>query len=742
MTRAGRIARRSLLIGSVALAGGVAFGAWQALRRPANPLHPKDASALNPWLVIGRDEIVIIVPRAEMGQGVQTTLAALVAEELDADLAAIRVEHGPPAQAYFNAALTADRSYRTSGQAPASGWAAVLTQGVPKILSLQVTGGSTSTIDAFYKMRYAGASARLALLEAGAARLNIARERLTTEPGLVVAPDGRRLSYGSLAEAAAFSPSREPALKPRAQWRLLGKSQPRLDQPAKANGSAIFGMDVRLKGMKFASLKRNPRLGATMRGYDASRAENMAGVEKIVDLGDGVAVIASNTWLAMQALDAIEFDWGEAPYPTETKEIFARIEAAFDDRPNIVARDDGDISAIGEDMFAASYQAPFLAHATMEVMNSTALYSGDTLEIWSPNQFPTQARKQAARAVGLSAKAVTLHTTLMGGGFGRRANVEYAALAARVAKALPGVAVQTTWSREEDMSHDYYRPGAIARLRAGLRDGLPHSLEARLAAPSILAQTVSEQVGLNLSPADTTLTEGLADQPYAISNFHVTGHAADLAVPVGFWRSVGNSQNAFFMESFIDELAHNAGADPLEFRLNLIRPEHAVSAQVIENVRDLSGWRGETPAGVGRGVAFTYSFGSPVAEVVEVVDEGGKIRISQVFIAADLGVVLDPQNVEAQLTGGAGFGLSAAVFGAITFADGAVEQQNFPDYNALRMHNTPRFSVVLSEDNRRIGGVGEIATPPAAPALANALFDLTGQRARSLPLGKVFDFVV
>ncbi len=746
MGKARTIARRTFLIGSVAVAGGVAFGAWQVARNPDNPLRPGGgAKALNPWLIVGTQSITIIVPRAEMGQGVQTTLAALVAEELDVDLADIRIEHGPPAQAYFNEALLAGRDYADSGLAPASGLGAVLVKAMPKILSMQVTGGSTSSIDAYFKMRKAGAAARIALMRAASQRLGMGIDQLKTEPGFVVAPDGTRLAYGTLADAAAgFAPEKNPPLKPRAQWRLLGKSLPRLDQVPKATGTATFGMDVRLDGMLFASLRMNPRLGAGMRGYDATLAQKMDGVERVIDLGNGVAVIASNTWLAIQAVNAIEVEWEDAAYPSETEAIFAQIAKAFDDKPNITARDDGDISRLSGNVISAEYRAPYLAHATMEVMNSTALFTGDALQIWSPNQSPIQAQKDAAKAVGLGVDAVTLHTTLMGGGFGRRANVEFVPLAARVAKAMPGVPVQTTWSREEDMRHDFYRPGAIARLRAQLDDVQPArlaSFEARLAAPSIMGQMISAQVGLSLSPADRTICEGLADQPYGIENFHVTGHAADVAIPVGFWRSVGNSQNAFFMESFIDEVAHAAAVDPLEFRLNTIRPEHAVSAQVLENLRELSGWTGQTPDGIGRGVAFTYSFGSPVAEVVEVAAEDGLIRIREVWIAADLGVVLDPENAEAQLTGGVNFGLSAAVFGEITFAGGEVEQENFPDYDALRMVSAPRYNVVLSEENTRIGGVGEIGTPPAAPALANALFDLTGQRVRALPLGKVFDFV-
>ncbi|HFQ15509.1 MAG TPA: xanthine dehydrogenase family protein molybdopterin-binding subunit, partial [Rhodobacteraceae bacterium] len=726
MGRARTIARRSFLIGSAVLAGGAAFGAWQLGRTPQNPLRPdRGATSLNPWLIIGDTGTTIVVPRAEMGQGVTTTLAAMLAEELEVGLEQISVIHGPPAKAYFNSALLAGRDFRDSGKAPGSGWSDALTAAIPKVMSLQVTGGSTSSIDGYYKMRLAGAMAREALLAAAADRLGVAATSLAARSGQIVSADGTALDYATLARAATgFLPATAPALKPRAQWRLLGKSQPRIDQVPKATGTATFGMDVRAEGMAFASLRMNPRLGAPMLGFDATEAAAMDGVMKVVDMGHGVAVIARNTWLAMQAVNAIEVDWGDAPYPSDTKGIFDKIAAAFEAGANFDGRDEGapDAALAGDptgdptgNLTEAEYRAPYLAHATMEVMNATARFTGDALEVWAPNQSPVQAQRDAAKAVGLKPGQVTLHTTLLGGGFGRRANVVFAPYAAIVAKALPGVVVQTTWSREEDMRHDFYRPGAIARMRGRLEAGRLVALEAKMAAPSIMAQMVSAQVGLPLSPPDRTLTEGAHDQPYAIDNVRVQGYAADVAVPVGFWRSVGNSQNAFFWESFIDEMAVAAGADPLQFRIDLIRPEHAVSAQVLETLREISDWTGQTPDGVGRGVAFTYSFGSPVAEAIELVEEDGLIRMREMWISADLGVILDPRNIEAQLTGGAVFGLSAAIHGEITFAGGEVEQENFPDYEVVRMQNVPRFTVALAEDNRRLGGVGEVGTPPAAP---------------------------
>ncbi len=735
--------RRAFLVTSAAVAGGVAFGAYKLAETPDNPIA-EEAGALNPWVMINQDGITIITPRAEMGQGVMTTLAALVAEELDADLDAVRVLHGPAAQAYYNAAISADRHYDVSQEPQPNGWGAALGQAFPKLMSMQITGGSSSMLDGFDRMRQAGASARATLLAAAAKRLGVGIDRLKTDMGHVIAPDGTRIPYTELAElAATLKPEQTPRLKSPSQWRYLGKSQPRKDQTPKATGTARFGIDTRLPGLKFASIRMSPRLGGEMISFDASAAETLPGVEKIVDLGNGVAVIATNTWLAIEAVNAIDVTWGEAPYPAENDGVFKRIEAAFDAEPNVTLRDDGEADiAFAGDAITAEYQVPFLAHATMEPMNSTVWIRGNKVEIWSPNQAPVMVRDAVAKIADVDAENVTVHTPFMGGGYGRRAFVDFAEIATRVAKALPGVPVQTTWSREEDMRHDFYRPGAIARMRATLSDGRITALDGQLAAPSIMKQVLTNLTGFELSPADQTITEGAHDQPYQIANRRIRGYAADLDIPVGFWRSVGNSQNAFFHESFIDELAHAAGADPLEFRLRHIRPEHAPSATVLETVRDMSGWTGETPEGVGRGVAFTFSFGTAVAEVVEVQrDADGLIRISDMWIAADLGLVLDPLNVEAQLTGGAVFGLSAAMHGKITFADGMAEQENFPDYDALRMLNTPNFHVELLQNMERIGGVGEPGTPPAAPALANALFDLTGKRARHLPLNDQFEFL-
>ncbi|WP_170391031.1 xanthine dehydrogenase family protein molybdopterin-binding subunit [Ruegeria arenilitoris] len=746
MASIGKILRRTFLIGSAAIVGGVAFGVYYVNRPAKNPLKPGDGeAALNPFILIDQNGVTLFAPRAEMGQGVKTTWAALIAEELDVDLDQVTVLHGPAAAAYYNSALIGEslpnKGYDVSNFQHNLGEALGV---IGKALSLQVTGGSTSMKDGFERMRAAGASARETLKQAAADRLGVDRAQLKTASGHVIAPDDSKIAYTELAADVAKMEPIEAELRDPSEWRYLGRTLPRLDMVEKATGTAQFGVDVRLPGMKFASVRMNPKLGGQMNGFDDSAVKAMPGVEKVVDLGNGVAVIATNTWLANQAVEAIDVDWGEAPYPPETDAIFAEIAKAFDADPNSTMRDDGDVSIVpeGATVIDAEYTVPYLAHATMEPMNATALFTGDALELWCGNQAPTLIQFRVANTAGLDTEAVQIHTTYLGGGFGRRGELDFGDIATKVAMAMPGTPVQTTWSREEDMRHDYYRPGAMARMRGAVQDGKAVLIDGAVAAQSCTQQAVERYTGMPGAGPDKVLVEGFFNQPYAVPNYRMSGHIADLKIPVGFWRSVGNSHNGFFHETFIDEMAHAAGRDPLEFRLELMRDEHAPSAGCLEAVRDMSDWTGKTPDGVGRGVAFTYSFGTPVAQVIEVVDEDGTIRISKAWIACDMGLALDPENVKAQMSGGMMYGLSAACYGEITFADGEVEQMNFPDYDALRMHTAPQVEVQVLETNRFMGGAGEPGTPPSMPALGNALFDLTGQRARTLPLNKQFNLLV
>lgn len=746
MSRIGKIARRTFLIGSAALVGGVAFGAYYVARPAPNPLQsPEGGAALNPFVMIDKTGITLIAPRAEMGQGVHTTWAALIAEELDVDLDQVRVLHGPPAQAYYNTAVLGEALPGKGYDRSDFGHALAEQVGrLGKVMDMQVTGGSTSMPDGYERMRAIGASARETLKQAAAQRLGLARAHLTTERGAVIAPDGSRIPYTELAvDAGKLDPIDAP-LRPPSQWRLLGRTQPRVDMVGKVTGTARFGIDVRLDGMKFAALRINPHLGGGMAGFDDRAARAMPGVERIVNLGDGIAVVASNTWLAMQAAEAVEIDWGDSPNPPDTEAVFTRIAAAFDGAANSALRDDGDatVPPLGATEITAEYRVPYLAHATMEPMSATALHSGVKLEVWCGNQAPLLVRKACAAAVDLPPEAVELHTTYMGGGFGRRSETDFSVYAARVAQEMPDTPVQLTWSREEDMRHDFYRPGAVARYRGAVKDGKAVLLDGQIAAQSCTQQSMARWLGLPAAGPDKGTVDGAFNQPYAIPNYRIRGYLADLDIPVGFWRSVGASMNGFMFDCFLDEMAHAAGRDPLDFRLDLARSAHAPSAAVLEAVRDMSGWGGATPDGTGRGVGFCYSFGVPTAMVIEVQDMDGKIAMTRAWIAADVGVALDPGTLEAQLTGGMVYGLSAACFGEITFAEGAVEQANFPDYDALRIHNTPMTEVRILENQDHITGVGEPGTPPAMAALGNALFDLTGTRARRLPLIRDFDLLV
>ncbi len=737
MSRLGTITRRGLLLGAVAVAGGAAFGYYEIRRAPANPLAPDRGATLNPYVIIDADGVTVIAPRAEMGQGVHTTLAALVAEELDLDWDTVRVQHGPPSPAYYNGALM-HAALPVADYAMAD-WQRGLVGGLgaaSKLLGLQVTGGSTSTIDGYDRMRRAGAGAREALKAAAAARLGIDRAALRTEAGHVIAPDQSRIPYNDLAAEAAGRPVPETALRPPSQWRLLGRALPRTDMRAKITGQAQYATDIALPGLRCATVRICPHLGGGMDSFDPAPALEVPGVDHVLDLGDGIAVVARNTHAAMQGARATRIDWAPSPLPASTDAMMDRIAAAFDAAPNSTLRDDGDADARPDGALAVEYRVPFLAHATMEPMTATAWLQDGQLRVWSGNQAPRQHVKAAAQAAGIAEENVTLITTFMGGGFGRRVEVDATVQAARIAAALPGTPIRLTWSREEDMGHDVYRPAAVARM-AGAVDGarITH-FDAAIAAPSVTRAFTRRLMGVTPAGPDKGHVEGAFDQPYAIPNYRVAGHLAELDVPIGFWRSVGASFNGFFHESFVDELAHAAGADPLAFRIAHVAPESAIAAGVLRAVGDLAGWDTPAPAGPARGVAMTWSFGTPVAVVVELARSGADapIRIARACVACDPGRVLDPAIVRAQMESGVIYGLSAALQGRITFTDGQVDQVNFPDYDALRMHSAPRIEVAIRQDNPHMGGVGEPATPPAMPALANALFALTGTRARSLPL--------
>ncbi|MEP6335853.1 MAG: xanthine dehydrogenase family protein molybdopterin-binding subunit, partial [Anderseniella sp.] len=721
-----------------------------------NPLTgdaDKGESVFNPFVKIAADNsVTIIVPRAEMGQGVVTTMAALVAEELDVELADVKTEFAPAANVYYNRAMLEEGA---PFQVFDNSFIAEMTrdiQGVvAKFLAMQATGGSSSTIDAFDRMRTSGAAARAMLIGAAADKWQVAAASLKTENGKVVDPAlGRNIAYGELVTAAAEQEVPETiTLKDPADWRYLGKSQPRLDMAAKVTGKAGFGVDVRLPDMLFATVRMNPRQGAKMTGMDASAAEKITGVIKVINLGTGYAVVADNTWTAFKAADLVTPEWAKATYPATTDAVFASIDAALKAGGGFNMRDEGDapdaIAAASGKAISARYTAPYLAHATMEPMNATAQWTDGKLSVWCGNQAPTSIVTQAASMFGLSADEISVHSTYLGGGFGRRFETDFSMLAARVAKEMDGKPVQVTWTREEDMRHDMYRPGAICEAAAVVDgQGVP-SVVFRVASQSPIASTFGRLAGAITPPGnDKTIVDGLWDQPYALANYRATGIEVDMDIPVGFWRSVGHSHNPFFHECFMDEIAHSSGQDPLEMRLKLMQP-YPAAVGTVQAVKDMSGWGTPLSAdGVksrGRGVAFCLSFGTWVAQVVQVADTDDGIRIEKVWCAADFGTALDPKNLEAQMMSGIVFGLSSAMGQEITFADGAVEQGNFDSYDAMRMNQTPDIQVRVLQTSGKMGGAGEPGTPPSLPALANAIFAATGKRIRQLPLSKEITFV-
>ncbi len=745
MSRLGKYTRRGFIIASVAVAGGVAFGVRTYRAQLENPLLAglgSGEAALTQYIKITGDGISIITPRAEMGQGIHTMLASLVAEELDVELDQIRTEHGPPSPAYYNGGVVEEGFPFPSTDNGAIAEFARAQRDIPAVfLGYQITGGSTSTHDAYDRMRRAGAVARETLKAAAAARTGLDPAQLTTEAGAVVLPDGNRISYTDLAaEAAAIDLADAPDLRARSAWRILGKSQDRLDVVDKSTGRAIYAIDVRLPGMRFGALRRSPHIGGAMRSFDPSAALAMEGVDAVIDIGDGVVAVASDTWTAMQALDAVTFDWDPPSFPADTAGHYETIAAAFQPAQlDSRQRDDGDVEAAlaGAEVIEGEYRAPYLAHATMEPMSAAAFMQDGALQIWTGTQGPTVARREAALAAGLEEDAVTITTTLLGGGFGRRGEMDFVQIAARLAVQMEGTPVLLTYPRAEDTSRGPYRPAAMSRFRAAIKDGVPLAVDISTASPSIMSG-MSARGG---SPApipsfapDFTLTQALWDQPYGIENYRTTGYKSDPLLPVSFWRSVGASQNSFFHECMMDELAVAAGRDPVEMRLELLTD--APSRAVLEAVAEMASWGTPPAAGRARGVAFALAFGVPTAQIVEIEETPDGIMVRDVWIAADVGVALDPRNLDAQLISGVNFGLSAAIGEEITLTDGVVDQSNYHDYQVLRMYQAPRIHTRILENQPHIRGIGEPGTPPTAPALANAVFALTGQRLRALPLGR------
>ena len=674
-------------------------GLFLGVRVPSSSAAARGAAAFQPNVFLRLDsngDVVIWLAKSDMGQGVHTALPMVVADEMDADWSRVHV-------------LQADAHPAKYGR-------------------MMTVGSSSVANGAWTPLRQAGATAREMLVAAAVARWSVPASELHTENGRVIhASSGKSAGYGELADAAATMPvPSNPRLKAPAEFKLIGTRVPLLDLEDKVSGKAVYGIDVRVPGMLFATVVHPPVFGAKVASFDATKARAVRGVSHVVQVSQGVAVVADSTWAAFKGARALDVRWDNGAFAMGSAEIL-RDFARLAESPGAVARTTGDVAAAlasAARRVSATYDAPYLAHATMEPMNCTAHVQGDRCEVWAPTQNPQGAQSAAARLTGLSLDRVTVHTTYLGCGWGRRSTTDFVQDAVETAMKV-AVPVQVLWTREEDMQHDFYRPAAHVRLEGAVDSaGKIVALGAR-----VVAQGISGGNG----PIDGPAVAGIASMPYAIPNVHVEYARAEVAVPVGYWRSVGPSQNTFMLESFIDELAHAAGRDPVAMRLEMLRDNPRLE-HVVEKAAELSAWGKPMPAGRARGIAVLQDRGCRVAEVAEVSLEGGKVRVHRVTCVADAGEIVHPGIVEAQFSGSVVGGLTAALYGEITLERGRVVQRNFDSYRMLRMAEMPEVTVHIVKNHEEPGGVGEPAVPPIAPAVANALFQLTGKRVRRLPI--------
>ena len=746
MGRAAKIARRTFLFGSVAIAGGVAFGYYLVRRPHENPLLDNLAdgeAAITPYVKIDQHGITLITPHVDLGQGAASMQAALIAEEMDLEFGQFRTDFGEPSAAYYNTAMAAEaapfRSTDTSlpAQTVRSAMGAIF-----KLMGVQGTGGSSSVPDSFDKLRYAGAVARETLKQAASEQTSVGLADLKTEKGAVILPDGRQIPYTELAAAASkIEPVENVSLRDPSEWRLIGKPMQRTDIVAKSTGTLKYGIDLKLDGMVHAAVRVNPRQGGAMNGYDASAAEQMRGVSKIVPVTNGAAVIADNSWRAMKAANAIEFDWGPAPYPAEMDGHWAEVRNSFvEERLDAEWRNDGnaDEAMEGAEIVEAEYLVPYVAHAPLEPLNAIVRVTDTGVEVWTSHQMPRFVQQQVANITGHEPDQVMVHNQYGGGSFGHRLEFENIKLGAEIADQMRGTPVKLTFSREEDFAHDYPRQIGMARGRGSVGDGKIEAMDLQIATVSS-SRSQFGRIGMTAPGADTQIPAGAWNAPFAIPHYRVRAYAVPELAPTSSWRSVGAASGGFFNECFLDELIHAAGADPLEERLRLCN--HDVSRRVLEAVAEMSGWGTDPGPNRGRGVAFVDSFGVPTAEVVEVTSTPAGIRIDKVFVAADVGRIVDPVNFENHVQGAIVWGLGHAMNCEITYSDGMAQQSNYHAHEGMRLHQCPQITVRGLENAERIRGIGEPPVPPAAPALANAIFAATGQRIREMPFNKHIDFV-
>jgi isoquinoline 1-oxidoreductase beta subunit len=707
------LSRRRFLSVSAAVGGGLLIGftagpsigtAEAANTVTTEPFTP------NAFIRIGNDgQVVLIMPYVEMGQGTYTSIPMLIAEELEVDLKQVRLEHAPPNEKLY----------------------------VNPLLGVQATGNSNAIRGSWQPLRQAGAAARTMLISAAAKRWDVDPASCRAQSGTVRhVPTGRSLKYGALAADAARLPMPEKvALKQPADFKLIGTPAKRLDTASKVNGTAIYGIDARPPGVKIATLAQSPVFGGRLKSVDDKAAKAVKGVRQIVRLDDAVAVVADHMGAAKKGLAALVIEWDNGPHAElDTQQIVAELEQATL-KPGAVAQNIGDVDkalAGAVTKVEATYQVPFLAHAAMEPMNCTVQVRKDGCEVWVGNQALARAQAAAAKITGLPLDKVVVHNHLIGGGFGRRLEIDGVARAAQIAMQVDGP-VKVVWTREEDIEHDMYRPYFFDRLSAGLDEkGMPVAWNHRFAGSSVIARWLPPGFNNGLDP-DTT--EGAIDLVYALPNLHVEYLRVEPpGIPTAFWRSVGPSHNVFVTESFIDELAAAAKQDPVAYRRALLEKTPRAKA-VLELAADKAGWGKPLPEGVGRGVSVQFVFASYLAQVAEVeVSRDGAVRVRRVVCAVDCGTVVNPDTVRAQIQSAIIFGVTAALYGEITLKSGRVEQSNFHDYRVLRINEAPTIEVYIVNSAEPPGGMGEAGTSAAAPAVTNAIFAATGIRLRKLPV--------
>ena len=709
------LSRRQFLQGSTVAGAGLVIAFVIPKRAEAllaGPAKKKPLPPHNAFLRIGADDsVTVLLAHSEMGQGIWTTLPLLVAEELGCDWSKIRVEHAPAAPPYFHTAM-----------------------------GIQMTGGSTTTWSEFERYRTVGAIARTMLVQAASQEWKVRPAQIRVEDGYLISGKNRA-SFGRFAErASTLSPPKSVSLKTPDTWVHIGKPHRRLDGPEKITGRANFGIDVQFPGLRTAMVSRAPVFGAKLLGFDPKAALAVPGMEQVVQVPTGVAVVATNSWSARLGRQALKTDWdpgvGAGLDSAKLLEEYRALAA----KPGAIALDKGNADqalASAVKRVVAEYDMPFLAHAPMEPLNATVKIEADRCDVWTGTQFQTLDQQLAAKITGLNPEQVFIHTQFLGGGFGRRANptCDFVTEAVEVAKASK-VPVKVVWSREDDIRGGYFRPAYHHRIEVGLdAKGMPVAWKHTVVGQSILAGTPFEPMMVK-NGIDETSVEGITDSAYlsGVASRRVLLHSPRSPVTVLWWRSVGNSHTAFAMEGMIDELASAAGRDPLAYRLALLKkqPRHHALLQLVA---DKAGWGKPLPAGGARGLALHESFGSIIAQVAEVsVEPKNRIRVHRVTCGVDCGTAVNPLGVEAQLQGAVAFGLGAALHSELTFKEGRVQQSNFHDYQVLRMNEMPVVDVHIMKSKAKMGGIGEPGTAPIAPAVANAVFALTGQRLRSLPL--------